>query len=261
MRAEGKGYNASKNASPLLKFNEQNEMVLLGVDIDEVKVLATQLSLPKEDLERMNFEGITGDALVEMFSKSSLWIEETLSFATEKLPATGSKFDTEAFWRTLIGNVSKEKGPAPQCYEEYYMSYRKNRDKALKYMRSERHNLPTMTLEESLKKRAEYGITPQLINEPKLFEQEMFNSVVRRKVCVTKKGRLAVPELTLPTDQTFILAGSKVPWVTRPFRHQTLVKEEEFNESHIVLMVECYVHGLMGGEGLEGGEMREFTIH
>jgi hypothetical protein len=262
MHAEGKGYDASKNTEPSIKFNEQGDMVLLGVDVDEVRFLAAQLILPLDMVDIIDYEKLTVDTLADMLVKPTLWIEETLSFVTEKLPLVDSKFDTETFWRTLIGNMSNEKGPAPQCYGEYYMSYRMAQTKARYLIWSERSNVPTMNLEEGLKMRAEYGITTKSLKKSHLFELEMFNNVVRRKVCVTKNGSLAiVPELTMPTDQICIIAGSKVPWVTRSFRHQSQGKEGKFTKDHISFVGECYTQGLMCGEGLEGREMREFIVH
>jgi hypothetical protein len=69
MHAGGKGCNASKDAYSILKFNERGERVLLGVDVDEMKFLAPQLSLPQE---LACYVRMTVDTLANVLTKPTL---------------------------------------------------------------------------------------------------------------------------------------------------------------------------------------------
>ncbi|KAI1271639.1 HET-domain-containing protein [Xylaria sp. FL0933] len=62
-----------------------------------------------------------------------------------------------------------------------------------------------------------------------------------RVLCRTKKGYLGwVPDITMVGDSIFIIMGAAVPFVVRPAGDGTYK-----------LIGECYIHGIMYGEGLE----------
>jgi hypothetical protein len=74
--------------------NKRGERVLLGVVVDEVKFLAPQLSLPQEPAR---YERMTVDTLADVLTKPTLWIEETLSFVSERMPSLAQSLILRCF--------------------------------------------------------------------------------------------------------------------------------------------------------------------
>lgn len=68
-------------------------------------------------------------------------------------------------------------------------------------------------------------------------------------------GRLAlVPLSTCIEDKLCIIMGTPAPLIVRP------VVPSESGEEKFSLVGECYAHGLMYGEALELGEMRDIVL-
>lgn len=69
------------------------------------------------------------------------------------------------------------------------------------------------------------------------------------KVCVTKKGYVGlVPGKAEKGDVVAIVNGGKVPF---------LIRESDAEPGHYRLVGECYIHGIMHGEGLQGRGIEE----
>ncbi|KAL2065917.1 hypothetical protein VTL71DRAFT_3587 [Oculimacula yallundae] len=102
------------------------------------------------------------------------------------------------------------------------------------------------------KKRSHLTIAKQAYR----FRRLSSNAWYGRKLAVTQNGRLAfVPLATEAGDRISILLGANAPFVFRPGEQGS-----EF-EGKFRLVGECYVYGLMDGEGLELGDVEDVTIY
>ena len=84
-----------------------------------------------------------------------------------------------------------------------------------------------------------------------LYSQTVFRASSGRRFCVTKEGYMAlVPTSTRRGDNIILLSGGLTPYVVRRKR-----------KGIWVFIGECYVHGLMHGEGWNpNAELKEFTF-
>jgi len=77
------------------------------------------------------------------------------------------------------------------------------------------------------------------------------NTTVNRVFCVTKKGYMGlVPYRSKEVDLIVVLFGGHTPFILREQESDILSFSE--NERRWQLIGECYVHGFMDGEGLNG---------
>ncbi|KAG2419779.1 hypothetical protein HFD88_004575 [Aspergillus terreus] len=72
-----------------------------------------------------------------------------------------------------------------------------------------------------------------------------------RKFCATRHGRIGwIPANARENDLICILYGGRIPFVLRPIEG-----------GHYILVGECYIHGLMNGEGMNtGSASQEFAL-
>lgn len=73
-----------------------------------------------------------------------------------------------------------------------------------------------------------------------------------RRFFITRTGGMGLgPPQTRVNDQIFLLDGGDYPFLLRPAGGSSLDDHDDIGESH-KLVGDCYVHGIMHGEGLSG---------
>jgi hypothetical protein len=147
----------------------------------------------------------------------------------------------DAFWQTLCGGTIMDT-EVRQTYE----------------MR--RTNLEDRWKYELWKYYKDRAYDPAVDTEPgrtgfKGYQMTVVRATRNRKFFVTRTGYLGLgPCGTSPGDEVYLISGSKVPFVLRKVEDLETVSPENDSSSYPVYRVigDCYVHGIMDGEALEG---------
>jgi hypothetical protein len=139
----------------------------------------------------------------------------------------------ELFWRLLIGNRTTTERPAPLHVEEMYKTYMQL---AIE---------PQQNIGEGLSQTALKDVIQQVQGA---WEYGGWASRAsgNRRVCVTKNGYVGlVPQLSMRGDMVAVVLGAQTPFLVRRVKGTA--------EMNIFQLVgECYIHGIMDGEALEG---------
>jgi hypothetical protein len=198
--------------------------------------------------------------------KYMLWLREAESIA-RKLPVqyrTGQS-QSEAFWRTCTGDRNGFNRPAGPEYSEFFLDFREAtiRKYTLDHANSTPGPKPLSENENLLQEEGEflelrYNAKPYF----ERFQEHMVGSFSfsnalgsccnGRCFGVTEKGYMVVaPPGTKEGDMLCLIMGAQVPFLLRPLSDS---EEEASNGKRCYALVgECYVHGMMDGEGLEQG--------
>ncbi|KAF8858581.1 HET-domain-containing protein [Acephala macrosclerotiorum] len=167
--------------------------------------------------------------------ESLKWLEGCQELALQSYE--GKKSDRqEQFWRTMACGLTGEGFPVPSQYSKYFESYMDCLATAPKRLRKYLLGLPEsrrqfLFIEEVMPNSQQHA----------LIEASLDHWASSRRFCITQKGRLAfVPSDAQEGDIITILFGGEVPYVLRP-----LIGHGWHN-----VVGECYVDGIMFGEGL-----------
>jgi len=161
----------------------------------------------------------------------------------------------EAFWRTIIADKDKAKRPAGPEYYKNYLDFRA--DGIRKHFAPLRGTAlgkaPLTESEREILRNKDRDPRPENIA---LFGGWAFSNALGaacndRQFAVTRRGYMAiVPLLARSGDSICLVLGTDVPFVLRKIPiHQS--KEKYGQKQCYNLVGECYVHGIMDGEGLE----------
>ncbi|KAH7356047.1 hypothetical protein BKA66DRAFT_446014 [Pyrenochaeta sp. MPI-SDFR-AT-0127] len=151
---------------------------------------------------------------------------------------TGETF-SDVWWRTLVANKTEECLPVPQGFGDGLLLVDHNIQDFCKFLLS----MPPAQTKAQL---------ANIIGLP--YYRAMYACYTVHQIAVTETGLLVLaPLLAEAGDQICILNGGAVPFVLksrkRPLRGYQLVGE-------------CYIHGLMNGEGMQGEyEVREICLY
>jgi hypothetical protein len=152
---------------------------------------------------------------------------------------TGESLD-EAFWRTLIGNKTHLDTPAPSAYAEEFSALlirQRFVDEAID--RAEETGEPLMVQDSTGEwARAEAG--------SRLYRQALQNMMFTKSFALMDAGRMGiVPGGSTVGDEVVLISGTAVPFVVR-----------RLESGKFALVGECYVHGVMDGKLVEGGNVK-----
>lgn len=163
------------------------------------------------------------------------WLQACEELALESYE--GAKAERqEQFWRTMACGLTGEGFPIPSQYSKYFESYMKCLATAPERIRKYLHGPP-----ESHKEFLSMDDVMPNFQRHALVEACLDHWPLPRRFCVTEKGRLAfVPTTSQEGDIITILFGGEVPYVLRPLP----------GHGWCNVMGECYVDGIMFGEGL-----------
>jgi len=145
----------------------------------------------------------------------------------------------ELFWRLLIGNRTTRERPAPLHVKEMYTTY-------MQLAIKEQQNIGEGISQTALKD------VIQQVQGAWEYAGWASRASGNRRVCVTKNGYVGLgPPLSVIGDIVAVVIGAQTPFIVRRVKGTA-----EMNQFQLV--GECYIHGIMDGEALEG--MTDATI-
>jgi hypothetical protein len=183
----------------------------------------------------------------------------------------------EALWRTLIFDTAGSMHPASMklgwsfrhwllskiCYAhlvkterlfslEYYQDAYQHYD--LLARRDTSGTIPTLEALEEFSAETQHeeaAACAQLDQKSEDYSMLASGCISGRRFLITDNGYMCVGlESTAPGDSVWILNGGPTPFVLRDVEN-TSAKAEEPHARRMMLVGECYVHGIMHGEALE----------
>ena len=158
-----------------------------------------------------------------------------------------------AFWRTIVGDTTREGDWAPSTYSCLLnpllwvggIAGVQTNFMGLNEFMARNKNL--QLFEYNFKQLIGRGMLTRRLYNPSQLEIDAsswaMNVLAWRRLITTDGGYLGLaPAATLPHDKICILPGCNVPLVLRP------------RGEHFEIIGECYIHGIMRGEALQGVE-------
>ncbi|KAK3625336.1 hypothetical protein LTR56_020501, partial [Elasticomyces elasticus] len=147
--------------------------------------------------------------------------------------------DRDAFWRTLIGDRTRDKFPAPQSWQDYYDIFEESMFSwPLSHERLEywKQRVDRICQPDRNSKDPAFPV----LNAALSYYTRLQNTCTGRSFSTTRTSRMGlVPPKTCPEDLVCIVAGLQTPYILRP--HPT-------DPGVYLLVGECYMHGVMSGE-------------
>jgi len=251
-------YRAAVEIQPHIREVENNCIEIAGLRVDRIEILGRVRQIPPEnhlyDLQEEN-------------DKTLLWLREAESMA-RRLPSEYSYTDqprSEAFWRTCIGDRHMVTRPAEADYGEKYLEFKEAtiRKHALDHMSSVLGPTPLSENENLLPEEGEFLERRYKADKPAeqylehlqrgfVFSAAFGSCCNGRCFALSEKGYMVVaPPGTKEGDMICVFMGAQVPFLLRPISKIHVGEASE--EKCYALVGECYVHGLMDGEGLKQG--------
>ncbi|KAG0649579.1 Heterokaryon incompatibility [Hyphodiscus hymeniophilus] len=222
-------YYASGFSKPDFSFSDTNILTIAGACVDEIVEVTEVCNMSEKGTKKepgqkietygSRFDPVQIAAVVE-------WHDTALRLA--HLHSPKHRFEVEeAFWRTLIGDMTPSSRPAPAAIGEDYDNWISSTRLVHRFLQREGkgHALPR-----------DLGPTS---TEFAIWGTYMGLCAKNRRFCVSRKGFMGmVPPGTREGDLVAILAGAKTPYVLR---------KEEKGEAY-QLVGECYMDEMMDGE-------------
>ncbi|KAH7327416.1 heterokaryon incompatibility protein-domain-containing protein [Rhexocercosporidium sp. MPI-PUGE-AT-0058] len=233
--------SASGSTKARVSFDESFPEVLGlgGIIVDDIAYAGRTFDLDNFDDDFMVDE-IGNRFSPREFTDNYLWVCEAQELAKHATKyGDGDDAIEEAFWRTLVGDQTPFKRPAPYIlYRDYkqWVQFLEYNDKIGKeIVANERKSLPT---DES------YW---QTVQDTATWGLALGTCVSMRKFAVTSNGYMAVvPALSEVGDVVSVVCGARYPLLLRN-KPEVQYHNGEMRAVH-ELVGECYVHGIMDGE-------------
>lgn len=169
------------------------------------------------------------------------WYDNSSEFFRNLQPYPTGEPYAEVYWRTLVANICSDKGPWMPVPKE-------QQDCFLQLLAWTRH----CVLSRENPALLEYTVSKEAIHLAGLFVRNRAN-VVRRKCFSTELGYAGLaPPHAREGDKVCIILGASTPFLIR--------ETPENSETQYQLVGECYVHGLMKGEGLQMGQEEDIVL-
>lgn len=152
-------------------------------------------------------------------------------------------------WRTLIANVAHpSKQLAPLCYAKYFESFKEV------YIDDVRHQ--DLDWREAHARVAnDKAFCDDVKAEAHQYLFAFLDASIGRRFCVTECGELGlVPAGVAKRDRVCVVPGAKTPFIIRE------IANSDSSRRKFVLVGDCYIDGLMQGEGLMVGKVEEISI-
>jgi hypothetical protein len=183
----------------------------------------------------------TATAWDEGFVAQTLKEWELLSFAGNKQRYPSGSATADAFWRTIIRDTIRD-------YQNRENIRRANPTDEQAYLR-----FRSWLFGESGPHKASEMASGAFIN----FRKSFFIATQYQSFFTTKNGYIGLGESPQPNDEIWILFGGRVPFILRSH------PAESHQAGSYFLVGDCYVHGIMDGEAMEGWrktDMREVLL-
>lgn len=181
----------------------------------------------------------------------SPWFRQAIVLASSH-PVLETRLNAaKGLWKTFIaGCAHPNKDPAPPEYESYFSSFKK-----LYIDNPQYHKLDWKVAKNLVSDDPDPNIAESTKIEAHQYLFAFIDASIGRRFCTTECGRSGlVPSEVMKGDRICVLRGARAPFVVRetPMR-------ENCKQSY-VLVGDCYIEGVMAGEGLEMGKVEEIII-
>lgn len=242
------GFKASGNSTRSIRtFADGSSLILSCVVIGAIR--SVSIEYPNSALQK---EFPAGVPLHATGSRLYPWLLATMAWASSSLPQYGSLHWKEAYWRTLVMKRTRFfDDPASPDYGTAL-------DACLRVLSflfdwwPLRMQLPN---EVEANGELDWPSDYELLRSNR-FAIDMGRCMPGRSLCVTEHGYLGACRAgTREKDLVCLILGANTPFILRRNPKGT---DETLNT--YTLVGDCYVHGLMHGEGLQMGEVQELTI-
>lgn len=232
VNADMAGYHAAGDSKANIRADSDSLCIALkGCLIDSVKIVCAK-ALPTichDDFQTFKRE----QEKIQRWTKHSM----LLAALYKSLPADEEWQDV--YWRTIIGNISAGGTPVTPDFAVYFDCFLAT---IQGYIDSDSH----LQFHDS--------IPNEVIRGARQFTNTFKACGPERVLFATKRGYIGLaPPETLEDDLICIIFGTATPFILR----KSLGADEK--EAY-TLIGECYIHGLMNGEGLELGEAQEVVF-
>jgi hypothetical protein len=214
------------------------KVIIYGICIDQIGKTGSELPGWIDSEGEGTVEAKAALKSRVMFS----WYQEARSISQQcsSNPYRNGQPISEAFWRTLIGDRTRTKYPAPLIHGEYCDLW----EQITRVVLESPPELLSSAVNEFI---AENNVPPELVQGAAQFEYDTGFWPGVRRFCVTDNGFIGlVPHQSLPGDKICIFLGAQTPFIVRskPRKNVNGVPEVEEYE----LVGTAYVHGMMNGE-------------
>ncbi|KAK0102685.1 hypothetical protein ONS95_006287 [Cadophora gregata] len=224
-----------------------------GIIFDEVTFAGKPFDYSAEDDEGCVVDEVGNRFWPQEFIGNYLWYEEAHNLAQKHGTKYGTDYDAieNAFWRTLVGDQTPFKRPAPDIlyrdYKQWVELSKYNDQIAREILAKERNSLPTDE---------RYW---QTVQDTATWGTALGTCASMRKFAVTKEGHMAMlPTLAEVDDVISVVCGCRYPLL---LRQKAWKGHEGTGETFYELVGECYVHGIMDGEVMnEETEVQKLLI-
>ena len=144
----------------------------------------------------------------------------------------------EVYWRTVIGNVSAAGKPVTSDFAFYFRCF-------------------LAAIEAYIESNSQQEFNERIPSEVSSCARQFITAVKanwsRRVLFATKRGYIGLaPPKTAQGDLICVIFGTVTPFI--------LKKSLDADKEAYTLVGECYIHGLMKGEGLKLGEEQEIVL-
>jgi hypothetical protein len=237
--AESAGYRAASYTN--MEINATSgvpQLKLRGLLIDSIKIICYQH--PKEAFN-------SDPVLIKKTRENNLnWYAYTMMIARSLQPYPNGDNWRDAYWRTLIANVISREGlttAAPQEYSNHFDSHL-----ALKQLLVENRD------QGSIIQGNVQGATAEMHHGSNLFNLAIADWRSYR-LFITHRGYLGLGRPGILADDIIcIIYGAATPFIIR----RDLLNDD--GDPQYLLVGECYIHGLMNGEGLMMGQAKDIVL-
>ncbi|KAH8589512.1 heterokaryon incompatibility protein-domain-containing protein [Bisporella sp. PMI_857] len=241
-------YTASADAKPHIRILEESHQIAVnGVIVDEIAVVTDMKSViePDEAAQlRQHGRFMTKPAMLAFCQRELQRHEEAWEIAkqrTQKTYTLNGQPRNEAFWRTLLCDMSSNPIPSEFCSNDDYKEWGQLVNTLLQGLEM-RKGRPTDYRSEDQPNLLQDGTDIPFLDLPDLtcFPLRLSLSSFRRQFAVTKQGymALAVPGIRAG-DIICVFSGAETPHALR--------KDNGAPDGKYRLIGDIYVHGWMDG--------------
>jgi Heterokaryon incompatibility protein (HET) len=252
------GFSAGGKDMHVYFTNDKNTLNVKGTIVGTLDVVGSSPKVVKSTSRvEMN------DALVNELEGVKEWVQECQSIAAPATDSSMSPHGREAFWRTMMCDLTGRAQPVPEEFSEYFDRYMEFINEAPEMLRYYLHNEEVIrSYRPSFAEAFLSALKAQLhlpqrrpptnsqtfhqwfnkdFTSSALIESSLHTWSTSRRFSRTNDGRLArVPDGAHTGDFICVLHGSEVPYVLRAQE-----------DGAFTVVGECYAHGIMHGEALK----------
>ncbi|KAL8824757.1 MAG: hypothetical protein Q9170_008053 [Blastenia crenularia] len=218
-------YRSSGSSRSCIQFSTDSDCITVrGIILDKIE----------RCISRPNIEIRWNQATFKHYYEALVnWVEHLRDLVNSSQYYHTAREDV--VWRTLIGNIEGGNGPPSEEYREYFKTW--------------------LSAAQDLAKNGNASPQYDNVNEQDSKFEANYAFLRKRAGLWSKKGLLGLgPTTARGGDLVCIILGANTPFLLR----ETSASEVEDRKYQLV--GECYIHGLMNGEGLSMGDEQDIVL-